>query len=247
MTELWQTSLEMARIAAADGIQQLIATPHVMKGAFENTKEAILAITRDFNHKLKQENIDLLVMPGAEYYFEPDLAERAARGELLTLNDTGRYILVEFSSAFIPDYAESILYDLQIQGMTPVIAHPERNQVLSSNPQILAKLVEHGMLAQVTVSSITGLFGKGAQKSAFKLIEARLIHLVVSDAHSTRGRTPQLSPAYKILSQKYGNKYAHQIMISNPRQIIVGLDLAAQVSPRLTSWTHKLKQCFGLG
>lgn len=240
------TSLDMARMAAADGIHRIVATPHVMNGSFDNSKDSILQLTREFTLKLQDENIDLQVLPGGEYYFDPDLAERGARGELLTLNDTGRYILVEFAAAFLPDYTEEILYELQLQGMTPVIAHPERNLVLSANPRILAAFIERGMLAQVTAGSITGLFGKEGQKNAQKLLNAGLIHLVVSDAHSTRGRSPLLSPAYKILSQWYDDEYARQLLFENPARVVAGQDLAEQLPPPTGGWARQLKKCLGL-
>ena len=132
------------------------------------------------------------VLPGAEYRLEPDLPERLPRGGLLTLNDAGRHLLVELPGAFLPPYTERVLYELQLLGVTPVIAHPERNAAVARNPAFLRRLVSRGMLVQVTADSVTGRFGREARHLALSLLKEGLAHLVASDAHYLNGRPPVL-------------------------------------------------------
>lgn len=79
---------------------------------------------------------------------------------IVTMNCTDVYILIEFPANHIPRYAEKMLYQLCLRGVTPIIAHPERNTELIEYPDILHRLVQQGALTQITAGSVTGKFGK---------------------------------------------------------------------------------------
>jgi len=212
-------SIAMAKIAVKDGISAIIATPHVMSGVYNNSKDQIISAVQDLNKILADENIPLTILPGAEYHIEPDLPRRMEKGELLTLNNTGRYLLVEPPSTYIPDYTGKILYELQLQGITPVIAHPERNAAFAKDPSLLAQFVSRGIPAQVTAGSVTGNFGKYIQKTALNFLKKGLVHMIVSDAHSKRGRIPTLSPAVLTAKQYLTADLAHRLVYENPHSI----------------------------
>ncbi|RDV84794.1 tyrosine-protein phosphatase [Ammonifex thiophilus] len=135
-----EEALSMARLALADGVTALVATPHVIRGSFFPSRQEILETVSLLNERLAEQGLPLRVLPGAEYRLEPDLPERLAKGELVPLNDAGRYLLVELPSTFVPPYAERVLYELQLQGVTPILAHPERNAELCRRPELLASL-----------------------------------------------------------------------------------------------------------
>jgi protein-tyrosine phosphatase len=86
----WGEALEMARIACADGIGTVVATPHVSPGVYDNNRDCILNAVKGFNQLLSERRVPLRVLPGAEYRLDPDLPEQLAGGELLTVNDGGR-------------------------------------------------------------------------------------------------------------------------------------------------------------
>ncbi len=238
-----EQSLAMAQIAADDGITMLAATPHVISGEIDNRKEDILQKVKELNDLLDSVGIPLQILPGAEYRLEPDLPQRLAAGELLTINDTGQYLLVELPATMVPDYTGRILYDLQLQGITPIIAHPERNGGFEQDPELLQDLISRGILAQITSASITGQFGKSVKKTALKILQEGSAHLIASDAHSSHGRSPVLSGAFLELENRWGTDYARTLTAETPRLIIAGLPVETIIPTAIKkSWTRFLKK-----
>jgi len=235
-------SLAMARVACDDGIHTIVATPHVLQGVFDNDKNKILSAAAELNQILQEENIAVNILPGAEYYLEADLPLKLSRGELLTINDNGRYLLVELPSAFIPEYTAQVLYEIQLQGVTPIIAHPERNAGFTSRPAALQELISRGVLAQITSASITGLFGKRIKQTAYSFLKQGLAHLISSDAHSSHGRAPLLSQARKEIEQRLGQNLAQLLVLQNPCSVIEGKPAKNPYIPQNNSWLRLFKK-----
>ncbi|WP_027356953.1 tyrosine-protein phosphatase [Desulfofundulus thermocisternus] len=219
-------ALSMAWLAVEDGIESLVATPHI-NGQYRPERGFLLGVVEQLNNLLLKYGIPLQVLPGAEYLLEPDLPERLDRGELITINDGGRYLLVELPAAFVPPYTERVLYELQLRGVTPVIAHPERHASFCRRPELLQALVSRGMAAQVTAGSLTGMFGREAARMAFYFLEHGLAHLVASDAHSSTGRKPVLSPALAEVERRLGAEAVRKI-IDNSRRVVEGQALSLE-------------------
>ena len=146
--------------------------------------------------------------------------EEFEAGRLATLNGT-HYILVEFPSNHVPGYAGRLFYDMQLKGLTPVIAHPERNSQIIGQPDKLYELIEKGALSQVTASSVSGYFGKKVQKFSLQLIEANLAHCIASDAHDTAARPSHLPEAFQKVEKEFGPDYA-SLFQENARLIVEG-------------------------
>lgn len=233
-------SLAMARIALEDGIHTIVATPHVLPGVFDNDKNKILSITAELNQALQEQKIAVNILPGAEYRLEPGLPRKLSQGELLTINNNDRYLLVELPSAFIPEYTAQVLYEIQLQGVTPIIAHPERNGGFSARPAALQELVARGMLTQITSASITGSFGKNIKQIAWGLLKQGMAHLISSDAHSSTGRAPLLSEAQKEIQKHLGSKPAWQLIQQNPGLVIEGKPLEKPYISGNNGWWKQL-------
>ena len=238
-----QQTLAMAKAASYDGVTALVATPHVIKGVFDNHKADILQQVLNVDFYLKHCGLKMPILPGAEYYLEPNLAERLAAGTLLTINDTGRYLLVELPATMVPDYTDQILYEIQLQGVTPIIAHPERNLGLAKKPQMLQEWARRGILAQVTSISISGWFGRGAKKRALKFLQTGAAQLIASDGHDARGRAPLINQAFQEIEQLWGTDMARTLTFHNPDLIIRGLPLKPTVPPPSEMpWTDYFKK-----
>lgn len=233
-----ETSVMMAQMAAADGIDIVVATPHVLKGAFDNNREDIRLQVDDLQGRLVQQGVKLQVRPGAEYYLEVDLPELMAKGELLTLNDSG-YLLVELPATLVPEHTGQVLYELQLQGAMPVIAHPERNAGFMRCPQLLQDLIDRGVLAQVTAASVTGVFGRTVRQTALSFIEKGLVQVLASDAHSLNGRAPVLARAADEVSRYWGRDVAQALVKDNPLSILEGSPLEMPVAKRRRSWWQR--------
>lgn len=196
-------SIEMATAAVKEGIHTIIATPHHKNGKYENTKMSIIQQVSSLNDKLQKANIPLVIVPGQETRIYGEILDGLASGEILTLNET-QYLFIEFPSNHVPHYTERLFFDIQLQGIIPIIVHPERNQELIERPEILYNLVRKGALTQITAASITGHFGKKIKKFSHQLVEANLTHFVSSDAHNLTSRSFKMNEAIDCLESQYG-------------------------------------------
>lgn len=194
--------LAMAKAAVQDGISHIYATPHHRNGQYENTKLQILDSVAQANHLLQQENIPLVLHPGQELRIHLELFHSIEMGEVLTLDNDGKYLLLELPSAEVPNYTREIVYELLIRGIQPIIVHPERNKSFMKSPNLLFEIVQEGALTQLTSGSIIGQFGKKIKAFAEKIIEHQLAHFIATDAHNTHSRGFSLYEAYETISRK---------------------------------------------
>jgi protein-tyrosine phosphatase len=206
-----QESLELARMAEAEGITKIIATPHHWHPSFENEGPAILRKVEELNVAFKEANINMSVLPAQEVRIHGDMISNLEIGDVLPLAPESNYILVELPSNSVPRYTTRLFYDLQMKGYTPIIAHPERNKAISEDPSKLYELVQTGVLTQVTASSVTGHLGKKVKSFTEQLIEANLTHFIASDAHNTTERPFRLQEAYTVVEKQFGMEEVYRI------------------------------------
>lgn len=203
-----EDSLNMARIAVKEGIHTIIATPHHRNSYYDNPTDVVLEKVKELNNRLNEERIPLVILPGQEPALHSDILESIQQGSILTLNQT-QYLFIELPSVHVPRYTGQILFELQNKGMIPIIVHPERNKGIMEQPDILYQLIKRGALAQLTASSICGVFGKNIKKFSQQLIEANLVHFIASDAHNTHNRTFNMAKAYNEIQSLYGLELAY--------------------------------------
>ncbi|MGM0843658.1 MAG: tyrosine-protein phosphatase [Bacillota bacterium] len=205
-------SIAMAQKAAEEGIKSIIATPHHRDGRYLNPAGNVIDLVEQLNERLKEERIPVTILPGQEIHIYGELAEEMQKSELLTLGGDSQYVLVELPSSHVPRYTEQLLFDLQLKGFIPIIAHPERNQEIIENPEKLYSLVKKGSCSQVTALSVSGGFGKKIQKFSLSLIEHNLAHFIASDAHNTRTRPLKMKKALDVVEKKFGSGMVYQLM-----------------------------------
>jgi protein-tyrosine phosphatase len=215
-----EQALSIARLAVEDGINEMICTPHWVRGVFENTRAVVLSAVERLAKHLKENDIPLSLHPGSELRVDSDIAKKLRSLELLTLNDSGSYVLIEMPAEIIPPGMDNFLFSLQVEGVTPIIAHPERNGGLMRDPSRLYGWVESGVLAQLTAGSLLGSFGDTIRRFSVLLLEHGLIHLVASDAHGPKNRAPNLSAAFKSAEEIVGKVRTDEIFDLNPASII---------------------------
>jgi len=235
----WAESLAMARIAVSDGIRTTVATPHQL-GAFEHNRGAtIRAQVAQLQTLLEQHDIRLKVLPGADVRIAPELRAGLKSGDVLTLGDTGVYVLLELPhEMYVP--LEPVLDELEKNGMRGVLSHPERNRGLLRKPELVAPLVERGCAMQVTAGSLAGTFGPKCQEMSEWLFEQGLVHIIATDAHGPRARRPLMGRAYDHVAEIVNEDMAAQVCCANPLAVIEGrpIDLEIQRPRRrgLSKW-----------
>jgi protein-tyrosine phosphatase len=150
-------SLAMARMAADDGVQTIICTPHQAGNFSANRGDVIRAAVRRTQQMLAQRGVPLTLLPGGDVRIESDMISGLRRGDLLTLGDHGRHVLLELPhELYFP--LEPVLRQLDRHQMVGILSHPERNQGILRQPEVLLPLVEAGCLMQVTAGSILRQF-----------------------------------------------------------------------------------------
>ena len=206
-----QESIAMAKAAAKEGITKIVATPHHKNRTYDNYKSEIKYQVSVLNDLLSAHQLSLTVLPGQEVRIFGEILEDYENGEILTVNET-KYILVEFPSDSVPQYAQKLFYDMQLQGLVPVIVHPERNRELLQHPETMYELILNGALSQVTAASLIGKFGKQIAQYSEELVDANLTHFIASDAHNTTTRPFHLKEAYEHVRKEFGVETYFQLL-----------------------------------
>lgn len=218
----WDEAVALCRHAAAEGTTTIVATPHVLREGWLNEDP------RERDELLLKLNTLLggtpAVLPGCEYFFSSDaveLWEQGAAGPLAGLNRTA-CLLVEFAGGSVPRGAGDVIHELAVIGVTPMIAHPERNLQLVREPELLESFVRKGAITQITAASLLGEFGRAALSAAGEFYRRGLIHVVASDAHNLDRRPPRLAAARERVRRDWGEEIAQMFFEINPRAVIEG-------------------------
>lgn len=218
-------SIALARAAAAAGIEQLLATPHV-NARYRNDAATIARLVAELNESLRAESIALEVLPGAEIALT-HIAEIEPR-RLASLGLAGgEWLLVEPPFSPAAHGLENMILTLCEQGHRVVLAHPERCPALQRDRAVVPALAERGVLMSITAGSLLGRFGVEVKRYAMELARAGLIHNVTSDAHDTDRRPPGLSEALRRAELEHlGNWLTRDV----PAAIISGGELPPRPS-----------------
>src|SRR5208282_2508424 len=204
-----EDALAMAEDAIADGITHVVGTPHASSNYtfdFAKVREARDALSEKLAGRIT-------LATGCDFHLNPEnVAALRADAAPFCINQRD-YLLVEFNEFSIPPAMDQMLHELQLAGLRPIITHPERNGILRSQPERLAKWVRTGNFVQVTGGSLTGGFGPGAQKDALRWIAQGVVHFVASDAHNVRGRPLKLQPAYDLVKEQFGEEMSRGLFL----------------------------------
>ena len=218
-----EDSIEIARIAAANGTRVMLVTPHRKDVTELSSAQHIRNLTAELQRRIDEERIALTLTLGMENHIDAALPDDVIAGKALTMNGS-RYILVEmpfFGSIAEHDYVEGALLGLQEQGLIPVFAHPERIEAFLRQPELLERYIRMGMLSQLTRGSLLGHWGEEVRQFSLELLRSGMAHILSSDTHSPRPpRTPELWEALKITSEVVGCEKAKAMVIDTPRAIL---------------------------
>jgi protein-tyrosine phosphatase len=216
-----EESLEIARAAVADGITVMAATPHV-RDDWPTEPAMMEERVAELRGGLERAGIDLDVRPGGEIGLDRLSQLTADELRRFGLGGNPRYLLVETPYYDWPLYMADALSRLIVDGITPVLAHPERNADVQAQPERLVSLVRAGVLVQITAASVDGRVGRRAQQCGLVLIKQGLAHMLASDAHHASVRAVGMTEAAETVG---GGPLAAWLTREVPAAILDGRDL----------------------
>jgi protein-tyrosine phosphatase len=237
-------AVEFARVAVADGVRTIVATPHCREGTWPNDRATVLESVARLRRRLETEGIAVRLEPGAEVHLCPQLVERVADGRAPTLADNRRTLLLELSLVQYPVELENLVFQLKLAGIDVLFAHPERIRYFRDDVRRYESVVRMGAYGQITTGSVLGVFGADVRDFTEELARKGWAHVLASDSHNVRGRPPILSRALSALETWVGAERARAMATSAPAALLAGrepeLPPPASTAARRSTWLGRL-------
>lgn len=216
-------ALGMANQAVECGITHVVCTPHIHKGYFDNSLSSIRLSFKQFEQEVQKANIPLTFSFAAEVRVSEQIPSWARQGELPFLGtyNNKHVLLLEMPHSHIPQGIDVLVKWLIQQNIIPLIAHPERNRELLSEPHKFEWLQKTGCLFQLTAGALTGRFGDKVEKFAHFLMQEKAFDVVASDSHDLTRRPNDMSEAFAIV-EKFDSDLAVNTFKRVPQAIVSG-------------------------
>lgn len=220
-----EESMEMIRMALGSGVTGIVATPH-FRGDQHSLEmlEPIDRRLRQLREAISQSGLPLELYPGAEILCLPQTVDMAQAGQLPTLGSTN-YVLTEFFFNESFRYMDEILDGIAQAGYIPVVAHPERYEVIQQDPRQIIRWFRKGYIIQINKGSILGALGHRSEQAADWLLSSGLAHLIASDAHASAYRTTEMHTLRRRLLEDYDYSYVDILLEQNPARLIRGQEM----------------------
>lgn len=227
-------SLSMVKLYIQGGYSGAVVTPHLYSGYYDTDWRMLSDVLDSLREAIRYEGLTFDLYPGNEFYLDYSIMESLRSGRGKSMNGS-RYVLIEFPMNSEPLYAEDLCYNVALQGYVPIIAHGERYSYVQKRPEYLLKFVKKGYPVQINLHSLTGVHGKESQRTAIDLLEKDLVHLVGSDAHSDRGRSPDMREALTALQKIVGDEKYYEITEHNGNCVVQNKGIRVSVPGELES------------
>jgi protein-tyrosine phosphatase len=202
------------------GFERVVATPHMRPGMFDNAAAGLRA-------SFEAADASLALTPGlparalsSEHFFDDIVFRRLLAGEGLPYPG-GAAVLLEFYSNDFPPRIDQLLSQLRRQGLTPVIAHPERYQPIWKRPEVLERLLDLGAVALLDIAALAGKYGRHPQRSAERLLDAGMYHAACSDAHRPED-VAAVAAGIAVVRRRYGEEELALLLREGPLEILAG-------------------------
>lgn len=209
----------LARTAAADGTQTIVATPHV-NSYFQLDGDTLPGRLRELRERLRREHIHVAVLGGGE--LAPEMVPRlsAAQLEAIAQGPAGRrWLLLEAPLAGMDDSFSAAADEVRQRGFGVVVAHPERSLAsLSAGWKALEREIRAGSAMQINAWSVAGLHGERTRIEALRVLETTPRVAVASDAHGPH-RAPSLRLAVDALT-RLGHRNPARLVSAIPGALV---------------------------
>ncbi|MCB1703955.1 MAG: capsular biosynthesis protein [Halioglobus sp.] len=217
-----EDSLQLARLAVANGISHAVLTPHIHAGRYRNQLSTLQPQLAVFREALAGQGIALELTLGGEVRLGVEAIALIDQDEVPMLGeeDGFRIMLLEFPHSHVLPGSDKLVRHLLDRKIRPMIAHPERNKDIMRSLDKLLPFVEAGCLLQVTAGSMVGDFGPRAQQRASEMVERGWVTVLASDAHNLKYRPPELQRGRAAAARLVGASAATDLVLRRPASIL---------------------------
>lgn len=217
-----EDAFKALQLVKSNNISTIVATPHIIPGSHSLQDIQQIKQRIDDLKKLASE-LGLGVYEGCELFLNHDYLSALNENIFIPIQNTS-YLLVEFDvrkELGHENEVEDFLYEIELKGYTPIIAHVERYFKNDIDIDRIQSFIDNGYIIQVNATSILGIHGKTVKNNAYRLINQGLVHIIASDTHRCSGhRIPCLQEVYDILSKHYDYQVLKTLMYDNPLHIL---------------------------
>lgn len=238
-----EESVKMLVQAAENGIEGIIATPHYIEGLYVSSYEDNLGKLDRLKREIVKAGIDMHIYLGNELLITPEIIRLVRDRKAAVLNES-RYILIELPFFDLPPYTEKVLFQLELEGYKPILAHPERNVEIVNDLNILYRLIKQGVLVQMNLASLKGAYGKHVKKAALLMLEHSMVHFAGTDMHSPRTLQVNFTDSMEKLKAYYPEQL-NRLLYDNPLRIIRNESIVIPEPVKIKNRNFK-KLIFGL-
>lgn len=214
-----QDTLKMIKEASDAGFTDVFATSHYIEGEYDFDKIDRECIIEAIMSKLEQDGINLKLHIGAEAYISTDLPKLVNNQTIPTLENS-RYILFELPLRAKVMYTESIINKLNELDLIPIIAHPERYEIVQEDPNIAIEWVKSGAMLQSNYGSILGVYGVKAKETLKKLLDVKAVHFLGTDTHRPNSFYIKMDEIKKDFIKTIGNEEFDILSYINPKLVL---------------------------
>lgn len=216
-------SLELARIAVANGITHSVLTPHIHPGRYENSATSIRFAMEQYRTALAEKDISLELGYAGEVRLSAEMLALVQENAIPFYGERDGYsvLLLELPHSHVPPGSDKLVQWLLDRKIRPMIAHPERNKGIMHDIDKVQPFIEMDCLFQVTAGSVVGSFGESAQDTARQLLEMGCVTILASDAHNAKRRPPRLDHGRDAAAKIVGKDLAEAMVTTRPQSLVV--------------------------
>lgn len=219
-----EESIEIIKQHIEMGFKDIVLTPHYIENSkYETDNKEKTKLLETLKKETKKQKLDINLYLGNEVFVNNILE---IKKEKISKINNSKYLLIEFPMNEKPKNINNILYELKIQGIIPVIAHPERYSFVQKNPDLVDEWIEEGALLQSNYGSIIGVYGDNAKKTIKKLLKKNKIKALATDIHFPNNKIYQnIEKSRKRIKKIIGEEKFIELTITNPKKIIENKDI----------------------
>lgn len=219
-----EETFDLFNEAKEAGFDKIILTPHYMEPYYISNKYSNSSWIKALTVGLSAKNIDLKLYLANEVYISDEMVNLLKNETISTINDT-KYVLMELPLNSKPMNLYNVIFALQNQGFTPILAHPERYSFVQEEPELVIQLISKDVLIQSNFGSFVGQYGKKAQIIANKLLENNMVHFLGSDVHRTDSIYTEIPEAIKRINKIVGEERVKEITCLNPELVLANKNI----------------------